>query len=104
MAPELAWDGVDMAYMSFEINSIECDFVPITGWHEPDGFLPHEALALASKVATEGRHGMELVEVTPPYDSSEFTALMGTRVILGVLGSLVVAVELRAHKSTSTNL
>ena len=32
---------------------------------------------------------MELVEVSPPYDESEITALMGTRVIVDVLGSLV---------------
>jgi agmatinase len=30
---------------------------------------------------------MELVEVSPPYDTSDITALMGTRVIVDVLGS-----------------
>ena len=86
MALEMAWDGVDMVYMSFDIDSIDCGFVPGTGWPEPGGFLPREALALASKVAAEGICGMELVEVSPPYDQSEITALMGTRVIVDVLG------------------
>jgi agmatinase len=54
MALEMAWDGVDMVYMSFDIDSIDCGFVPGTGWPEPGGFLPREALALASKVAAEG--------------------------------------------------
>ncbi|MEL7139221.1 MAG: agmatinase family protein, partial [Pseudomonadota bacterium] len=63
MALEMAWDGVDMVYMSFDIDSIDCGFVPGTGWPEPGGFLPREALALASKVAAEGICGMELVEV-----------------------------------------
>jgi agmatinase len=98
MALEMAWDGVDMVYMSFDIDSIDCGFVPGTGWPEPGGFLPREALALASKVAAEGICGMELVEVSPPYDTSDITALMGTRVIVDVLGSLVAAGKMGAHK------
>lgn len=98
MALEMAWDGVDMVYMSFDIDSIDCGFVPGTGWPEPGGFLPREALALASKVAAEGICGMELVEVAPPYDQSEITVLMGTRVIVDVLGSLVASGNLGKHK------
>ena len=98
MALEMAWDGVDMVYMSFDIDSIDCGFVPGTGWPEPGGFLPREALALASKVAAEGLCGMELVEVSPPYDVSDITALMGTRVIVDVLGSMVAAGKMGAHK------
>ena len=41
---------------------------------------------------------MELVEVSPPYDTSDITALMGTRVIVDVLGSLVAGGKLGAHK------
>ena len=98
MALEMAWDGVDMVYMSFDIDSIDCGFVPGTGWPEPGGFLPREALALASKVAAEGICGMELVEVSPPYDTSEITALMGTRVIVDVLGAMVSAGVMGKHR------
>lgn len=41
---------------------------------------------------------MELVEVSPPYDQSEITALMGTRVIVDVLGSLVASGKMGGHK------
>ncbi len=98
LALELAWDGVDMVYLSFDIDSIDCGFVPGTGWPEPGGFLPREALSLVSKVAAEGICGMELVEVAPPYDQSEITALMGTRVIVDVLGSLVSSGKLGDHR------
>ena len=65
-----------------------------------DGQLSlREALALASKVAAEGICGMELVEVSPPYDTSDITALMGTRVIVDVLGSLVASGNLGKHKA-----
>ncbi|MEO0380412.1 MAG: agmatinase family protein [Pseudomonadota bacterium] len=98
MALEMAWDGVDMVYLSFDIDSIDCGFVPGTGWPEPGGFLPREALTMVSKVAAEGICGMELVEVAPPYDQSEITALMGTRVIVDVLGSLVASGKMGDHK------
>ncbi len=99
MALEMAWDGADMVYMSFDIDSIDCGFVPGTGWPEPGGFLPREALALASKVAAQGICGMELVEVSPPYDTSDITALMATRVIVDVLGAMVSAGTLGKHRA-----
>jgi agmatinase len=88
-----------MVYMSFDIDSIDCGFVPGTGWPEPGGFLPREALALASGVAKEGLCGLELVEVSPPYDTSDITALMGTRVIVDVLGAMVSHGTLGKHKA-----
>ena len=94
----MASDGTDKVYISYDIDSIDCGFVPGTGWPEPGGFLPREALALVSKVAAEGICGMELVEVSPPYDTSDITALMGTRVIVDVLGALVASGKLGAHK------
>jgi len=98
IALEMAWEGVDMVYLSFDIDCIDCGFVPGTGWPEPGGFLPREALGLVSRVAAEGLCGIELVEVSPPYDQSEVTALMGTRVIVDALGSMVAAGKLGAHK------
>ena len=98
IALELAWKDTDMVYMSFDIDSIDCGFVPGTGWPEPGGFLPREALQLVAGVAAEGICGMELVEVSPPYDQSEITALMGTRVIVEVLGAMTVSGSLGKHR------
>jgi len=98
MALEMAWEGADMVYMSFDIDSIDCGFVPGTGWPEPGGFLPREALGVVQRVAAEGLCGMEIVEVSPPYDTSDITALMATRVIVDALGSMVAAGKLGAHK------
>lgn len=68
IALERAWDGCDAVYMSYDIDSIEAAFVPGTGWPEPGGLLPREALKLVGLVAAEGLCGMEVVEVSPPYD------------------------------------
>lgn len=98
IALERAWDGVDMVYMSFDIDSVDCGFVPGTGWPEPGGYLPREALGLVQKVAAEGLCGMEIVEVAPPYDQSEITALFATRVIVDALGTMVAHGKMGAHK------
>ena len=60
---------------------------------------PLWSLALASGVAKEGLCGLELVEVSPPYDTSDITALMGTRVIVDVLGAMVSHGTLGKHKA-----
>lgn len=98
IALETAWDGADMVYMSFDIDCVDCGFVPGTGWPEPGGFLPREVLSLVSKVAAEGLCGLEIVEVSPPYDTSDITSLFATRVIVDVLGSMVAHGKLGAHK------
>jgi agmatinase len=98
IALDIAWDGVDAVYMSFDIDCIDCGFVPGTGWPEPGGFLPREALKLVGKIAAEGICGLEVVEVSPPYDTSDITSLMAARVIVDVLGSLVAHGKMGAHK------
>ncbi|KAL3757639.1 hypothetical protein ACHAWU_009484 [Discostella pseudostelligera] len=89
MALERAWDGTDAVYMSYDIDSIEAAFVPGTGWPEPGGLLPREALKLVGLVAAEGLCGMEVVEVSPPYDHADITSLMALRIIVDALGSMV---------------
>jgi len=99
IALELAWKDADAVYISFDIDSVDCGFVPGTGWPEPGGFLPREALALVGKVAAEGICGLEVVEVSPPYDTSDITALLATRVIVDVLGAMVSNGTMGKHRS-----
>ncbi|MDA1193410.1 MAG: agmatinase family protein [Candidatus Poribacteria bacterium] len=89
MALEVAWKGASAVYLSFDIDSVDCGFVPGTGWPEPGGFLPREALAILQGVAKEGVVAMEVVEVAPPYDISDITALLGVRAIVDVLATMV---------------
>src|SRR5208282_4267100 len=54
IALEVAWKGASAVYLSFDVDSIDAGFVPGTGWPEPGGFLPREALAILRGVAREG--------------------------------------------------
>ncbi len=76
-------------YLSFDIDSIDAGFVPGTGSPEPGGLLPHEALKALRMIAREGICGMEVGEISPPYDVSDMTAQLGCRAIMDVLGTLV---------------
>jgi len=98
MALERAWDGCDAVYMSYDIDSIEAAFVPGTGWPEPGGLLPREALKLVGLVAKEGLCGMEVVEVSPPYDHADITSLMALRIIVDALGAMVSHGTMGTHK------
>jgi agmatinase len=99
IALEIAWKGTDAVYMSFDVDSVDCGFVPGTGWPEPGGFLPREALSLVGKIAAQGLCGLEVVEVSPPYDSSDITSLFAVRVIVDALGSMVLSGKLGAHRA-----
>lgn len=98
IALETAWKGADAVYLSFDIDSVDAGFVPGTGWPEPGGFLPREILYLLGQVAKEGICGMEVVEVSPPYDISDITSLMALRGIVDVLGSVVAHGKMGAHR------
>jgi len=99
-ALELAWQGAKAVYLSFDIDVIDAGFVPGTGWPEPGGLLPREALGLVRRIAEGGLSGMELVECSPPYDWAEQTSLISARVILDTLASLVRVGKLGRKPST----
>ena len=88
IALEVAWKGASAVYLSFDIDSLDAGFVPGTGWPEPGGLLPREALKLVNGIAKEGIAAMEVCEVSPPYDISDVTSLMGVRLMMDVIGTM----------------
>jgi agmatinase len=100
VALELAWKGAKAVYLSFDIDVIDAGFVPGTGWPEPGGLLPREALGLVRLVSEPGLSGLEVVECSPPYDWAEQTSLIATRVVLDCLGTQVRAGKLGRKVAT----
>lgn len=95
IALDVAWSGgAQGVYLSFDIDAIDPGFAPGTGWPEPGGLYPREALKLVRSIASAGLLGMEIVEVSPPYDVSDITSLMGVRLICETLASMVSAGKL----------
>ena len=100
IALELAWQGARAVYLSFDIDVIDAGFVPGTGWPEPGGLLPREALNLVRKVSAPGLAGMELVECSPPYDHAEQTSIISARVILDCLAAQIQSGKLGKKAAT----
>jgi agmatinase len=101
-ALEKALDGTDCVYISFDIDCIDAGFVPGTGWPEPGGLLPREALYLLKKIVQNAPVcGMEIVEVSPPYDISDITSLLATRVICDTMAHLVLSGQLPRQSKPS---
>jgi agmatinase len=90
-ALEIAWDGAEAVWLSFDVDCLDAAFVPGTGWPEPGGFLPREVLKFIQLVAATPLAGIEVVECSPPYDNADITSLLATRVICDTLGCLVRA-------------
>lgn len=83
---EVARDGTDTAWISFDVDCLDAAFVPGTGWPEPGGFLPREVLKFIQLISERPLAGIEIVECSPPYDNAEITALLAARVICDTLG------------------
>jgi arginase family enzyme len=93
-ALEIAWKNAKAVWLSFDIDSIDPAFAPGTGTPEPGGLQPREVFRMLRIAAREGLAGMELVEVSPPYDYADVTSLLGGRIIMEVLATLVSARKL----------
>lgn len=100
IALEVAWgNGAEGVFLSFDIDSIDPGFAPATGWPEPGGLYPREALRLVRRFASEGLLGMEVVEVSPPFDVADITSLLGVRLICDVLAAQVEAGKMGRTRS-----
>lgn len=89
-ALEIAWKNAKAVWISFDIDSVDPAFAPGTGTPASGGLLPREVLRMIRGIAAEGLIGMEVVEVSPPYDVSDITALLGVYGILDCLGAMVL--------------
>ena len=86
-----ALDGPDAIYLSVDIDVVDPGLAPGTGTPEPGGLLPRELLRAIRRVA--GRvelAGMDVVEVSPPYDWAESTAMLANRCVLEAISALAV--------------
>jgi agmatinase len=82
------WDHL---FISFDIDVCDPAFAPGTGTPEPGGIPAREALLAVRRLALEaGFAGMEVVEVSPPYDHAEITALLANRLVLEALSGLAL--------------
>lgn len=77
--------GGGPAYLTFDIDSIDPAFAPGTGTPEVGGFTPREAMRILRGLQGLDIVGADLVEVSPPYDPSGNTAMVGATMMFEIL-------------------
>jgi agmatinase len=78
-------------YLTVDVDSMDPAFAPGTGTPEPGGLSSRELLSSVRRIACElDLCGVDLVEVSPPYDVAGITALAGQRVIQEALGGIAL--------------
>ena len=77
----------DKCYVSFDVDFLDPSCAPGTGTPVVGGFNTHTALRLVRGLAGLNIIGMDVVEVSPPYDLSEMTSLAAASVAQELLAA-----------------
>jgi agmatinase len=80
-------------YMSFDIDALDPAFAPGTGTPEIGGLASWRAQAILRRLSGLQFIGMDVVEVSPPYDVAEITALAGATMVWEYLCLAAVGTE-----------
>ncbi len=85
--------GDGRAYISFDIDVLDPAFAPGTGTPEVGGLTSIEALTLLRGLNPLNLIGADVVEVSPPYDPSGNTTLVGATIMYELLCLLAEVVS-----------
>ena len=88
-AMSIALDECDAVFLSVDVDVVDPGSAPGTGTPEPGGLTSRQLLDAVRRIAMETPvGGVDVVEVSPPYDHAEITAYLGNRVVLEALGGI----------------
>ncbi len=73
------------AYLTFDIDCLDPSAAPGTGTPIPGGLTYHQAASIIRKLTNVKFVGMDLVEVSPPYDHAEITSLAAASLVMEYL-------------------
>ena len=85
----IATDECDGVFLSVDVDVVDPGSAPGTGTPEPGGLTSRQLLDAVRRIAMDlPLVGMDVVEVSPPYDHADITAYLGNRVVLEALGGM----------------
>lgn len=88
-AMRIAMTDCDAVFLSVDIDVVDPGAAPGTGTPEPGGLTSRQLLDAVRRIAMDVPvAGMDVVEVSPPYDHADITAYLGNRVILEALAAI----------------
>jgi guanidinopropionase len=90
--------GDGPAYVTFDVDGLDPVYAPGTGTPEVGGFSTAEAQRMIRGLDGLDLVGGDVVEVSPPFDPSGNTALVGATIMFEILCVLAPAVHRRKHR------
>ena len=85
----IAMDDCDGVFLSVDIDVCDPGHAPGTGTPEPGGLSARQLLDAVRRIALElPVVGVDVVEVSPPYDHADITAALANRVVLEALSGI----------------
>src|SRR5579862_1996122 len=86
---QIALDDCDQVFLSVDVDVVDPGMAPGTGTPEPGGLTGRQLLDAVRRIAMEvPLVGLDVVEVSPPYDHAEVTAFLGGRIVLEALSGI----------------
>lgn len=82
--------GDTPTYLTFDIDCLDPAFAPGTGTPVPGGLTSDKALKIIRGLAGVNLVGMDVMEVSPPYDHADITSLAGATLALEMLHVLAM--------------
>ncbi|MFH2038059.1 MAG: agmatinase [Chloroflexota bacterium] len=82
--------GTRPVYVSLDIDAVDPAFAPGTGTPEVGGLSSFQMLQLVRGLKGLNLVGFDLVEVSPPYDHSEITAILAANLVFEFLSLLAL--------------
>jgi len=87
---EIATDDCDGVFVSVDVDVVDPGTAPGTGTPEPGGLTGRQLLDTVRRIAIDlPVVGIDVVEVSPPYDTAEITAFLANRVVLEMLSGIL---------------
>ena len=88
-ASAIALHDCDAVFLSVDVDVVDPGSAPGTGTPEPGGLSARALLDAVRRLAMElPLAGIDVVEVSPPYDHAEITAYLANRIVLEALSGM----------------
>src|SRR5699024_8175925 len=82
--------GDNKVFLTFDIDFVDPAYATATGTPEVRGYTSYETIEIIRDLKGMNFVGIELVEVSPPYDSADITSLLAGNIVFEFLSVLAI--------------
>ena len=86
-ALDLAWDGVENVYVTFDTDIVDAAYMPGVCSSEPGGVTSREILKAARIIGARGINQIDICELAPAWDNQEISARLVISFIINILAA-----------------